>query len=84
MLSKLESRLDRLEREAGVSPESCERCARVETNVILPSVDGAKWHETEQHGVSFPCPSCGRPREISVRVIEPRQPHESALIASYS
>ncbi len=75
----IEKRVEKLEQQAGISGNDCPLCSQVETRVIYPNMDGTKWHETEQHDVSFPCPSCGRPREISVRVIEPRQPHESAL-----
>ncbi len=76
----IENRVAKLELQAGISGNDCPLCSQVETRVILPDNGrGDAWMETEQHDVSFPCPSCGRPREFSVRVIQPRESHESAL-----
>ncbi len=75
----MESRVAKLEEQAGISENDCPQCSLVETNVILPHTDETKWQETNRYEYNVPCPKCGRPREISVRVIQPRESHESAL-----
>ncbi len=71
----LESRVEKLERQTGTQSD-CELCARVETRVIMPEVDGERWEETGHTATTVNCPKCNAPREIVVRVIEARQPDD--------
>jgi len=71
----LESRVEKLEQQAGTQSD-CELCARVETRVIMPEVDGERWEETGHTATTVNCPKCNAPREIAVRVIEARQPDD--------
>jgi hypothetical protein len=69
----LESRVERLEQQQTDTQSDCELCARVETRLIMPEVDGERWEETDHTAMTVNCPKCNAPREIVVRVIEARQ-----------
>jgi ribosomal protein L37AE/L43A len=71
----LESRVEKLEQQTGTQSD-CEMCARVETRVIVPEVDGEKWEKTDHTAKTVNCPKCNAPREIVMRVIEARQPDD--------
>jgi hypothetical protein len=72
----LQNRVEKLEQAAagGRDGQGCELCARVETLLIMPEVDGERWEETDHTSMAVNCPKCNALREIVVRVIMPRPP----------
>ncbi len=67
----LQTRVEKLEQQHDTQAD-CELCARVETRVIMPEVDGERWEETGHTATTVNCPKCNAPREIVIRVIEAR------------
>ena len=75
---RLQSRVDRLERECGRLPGPCPLCERRERTLAPAAIPGTR--EEIINTVTWDCPRCGRPFTFNVVYVDWARPgHESAI-----